>query len=183
MRIIAGTARGRPLRSPRGLTTRPTSDRVRQATFNALESRGLVTGAAVADLYCGSGAMALEALSRGADRAVLVDRERDAVEVARANADALGFGERVQVIRDDVDRWLDHTARTAAWGVLDLVIADPPYRFSGWPALLARLAGRAAVVVAESGDPFEVPPGWVILRRQSYGATVITVLEAEGQPR
>ncbi len=101
MRVIAGELKGRRLVAPRGWRVRPTSDRVREAIFSALG--GSVEGAQVLDLYCGTGALAIEALSRGAAEATLVDRDTRAV---LGNVEHLGLGERAHLIRADVPRWL-----------------------------------------------------------------------------
>ena len=121
-RIVAGAAGGRRLVVPKGETTRPTSDRVREALFSALDARGLVQGAAVLDLYCGSGALGLEAASRGAASVVLVDASRQAVDAARQNVSTLGF-QRVTVVLSSVVRYLDRSPQSRA----SLVFADPPY--------------------------------------------------------
>src|ERR1700749_3738401 len=102
MGIIAGELKGQRLVAPRGQQVRPTSDRVREATFSALGDR--VEGARVLDLFCGTGALAIEALSRGAERATLVDRD---TRPALGNVEHLGLGERVELVRSDVPRWLD----------------------------------------------------------------------------
>jgi 16S rRNA (guanine966-N2)-methyltransferase len=121
-RIVAGDAGGRRLVVPKGDLTRPTSDRVREGLFNALDARGLLPGAAVLDLYCGSGALGLEAASRGAATVVMVDASRLAVDAARTNVGTLGFP-RVAVVLSTVQRYLARPASMAA----SLVFADPPY--------------------------------------------------------
>jgi 16S rRNA (guanine966-N2)-methyltransferase len=121
-RIVAGDAGGRRLVVPRGELTRPTSDRVREAVFGALDARGILPGAKVLDLYAGSGALGLEAASRGAASVVLVDASRQAVEAARQNVSALGFA-RVTVVLSSVQRYLASRPASAA----SLVFADPPY--------------------------------------------------------
>lgn len=121
-RIVAGSVGGRRLSVPKGELTRPTSDRVREAVFGALEARGLLHGATVLDLYAGSGALALEAISRGAASAVLVDSSREAVDVARQNVAALTL-QRVTVVLNSVQRYLSGQTVAPA----SLVFADPPY--------------------------------------------------------
>jgi 16S rRNA (guanine966-N2)-methyltransferase len=121
-RIVAGDAGGRRLVVPKGDLTRPTSDRVREGLFNALDARGLIPGAMVLDLYCGSGALGLEAASRGAASVVMVDASRQAVDAARVNVGALGFP-RVAVVLSTVARYLARRPSMAA----SLVFADPPY--------------------------------------------------------
>ena len=113
MRVIAGELEGRRLVAPRGWKVRPTSDRVREAIFSALGER--VVGAGVLDLYCGTGALAIEALSRGAARAVLVDRD---TRPALGNVERLGLGERAELVRADVEPLARPGFRSAASGQL-----------------------------------------------------------------
>lgn len=119
MRIIGGLLGGRRLRAPRGAATRPTADRVREALFNIL---GDVSGARVLDLFCGTGALGLEALSRGAASAILVDSAAAAARCAAENVAALGLDDRARVIRADVGATLGRLKET-----FDLVFVDPPY--------------------------------------------------------
>jgi 16S rRNA (guanine(966)-N(2))-methyltransferase RsmD len=121
MRISGGDARGIRLQVPPG--ARPASERVRQAVFSSLAAA--VPGAVVLDLYCGSGAYGLEALSRGADRAVFVDRDHRAMQAARANARSIGIERCCTFHRRDVDRYMAATAGRE--GPFDLVFVDPPY--------------------------------------------------------
>lgn len=152
-RIIAGTAGGRRLDTPPGAGTRPTSDRVREALFSRLEHLGAMLGADVLDLYAGSGALGLEAFSRGAASATFVEQDRRVASVIRANVHNLGFSP-VRVVTQAVERFLDGPATVKA----GLVLMDPPYSVSeeqlraaisqlvegGW------LAPRALVVVERS---------------------------------
>jgi 16S rRNA (guanine966-N2)-methyltransferase len=174
VRIVAGTARGRRIVAPEGRTTRPTLDRVRQAIFNALEARDFVRDAVVLDLFGGSGALGLEALSRGATSVTLVETDRAAVNVARDNAIGLDFGSQVRIIRSDVTRWLDGGGATALQPTL--VLADPPYEWSQWPQLFAALPASVACAVVETGGPLADIVGWEVLRAQRYGGTVVTML-------
>ncbi len=168
MRVVAGEFGGRRLVSPDGTTTRPTTDRVREAIFNSLGSAGLVEGALVADLFAGSGALGIEALSRGAERCVFVERDRAALRALGENLDSLGLNERSRVVAADV---LSAVAEIDA----DLAFADPPYDFDDWSRLLD--AVRADVVVAESGRAIEVIDGWTTIRSKKYGRTTVTMLE------
>ena len=177
MRIVAGTARGRRIEAPDGRTTRPTLDRVRQAIFNALEARDFVRGASVLDLFGGSGALAFEALSRGAESATIVEQDRAAIQSVHANTAALGFGGQIKVVRSDVGRWLDGGGATAMQPTL--VLADPPYEWNQWPALLANLPASVTCVVVETGFALPEQPGWEVLRAQRYGGTVVTMLAPE----
>jgi 16S rRNA (guanine966-N2)-methyltransferase len=182
--VIAGTARGRRLRTPAGDAVRPTKDVTREAVFSALDARGLLVDATVLDLYAGSGALAIEALSRGARRAVLVERAREALDAIRSNLDALGFSGRAHVVHGDVSRFLHGVvARDAPF---DLVLADPPYDTSDeavtemCAALLAPgWLAPDAVVVLERPARHEVrPPAGLQNRWQrTFGDTLVTFLE------
>jgi 16S rRNA (guanine966-N2)-methyltransferase len=123
MRIIAGTARGRRLLAPRSEAIRPTADRVRESIFNVLGQS--LSGQEVLDLFAGTGALALEALSRGAGGAVLVDSDREAIRLCKANAEGLGFVDRVRILNSPVARAIKLLQREGAR--FDLIFADPPY--------------------------------------------------------
>jgi 16S rRNA (guanine966-N2)-methyltransferase len=177
VRVIAGDLRGRRLSVPTGGSVRPTSDRVREAVFDILFSLGGVEGLQVADLFAGTGAMGIEALSRGAAAVTFVDRDPAALEAVRANLVAVGRGDAERsgdatVIRADVDAW---TATTAAR--YDLVLCDPPYDYGGWPGLVTRLPGDLAVL--ESGTAVTLPPGWGVIKTRRYGGTIVTVARPE----
>ncbi len=154
MRITGGTLRSRQLRAPRGQATRPTSDRVREALFAILGSAGALAGARVLDLYAGTGALAFEALSRGAAHATLVESSRDALVVLRANVAGLGLQDQTRIVAGDVRA---HVSSLARQGPFDLVLADPPWEQvdEGAPqavlAALAQSGGLAddAIVVLE----------------------------------
>jgi 16S rRNA (guanine966-N2)-methyltransferase len=168
MRVVAGELGGRRLVAPAGTSTRPTTDRVREAIFNSLGSAGLLDGALVADLFAGSGAIGIEALSRGAERCVFVERDRSALRALDDNLDALGLNDRAKVLASD--------ALSAAAGLdADIVFADPPYDFDSWDELLGRVS--ADLVVAESGRAVEAPEGWHLIREKKYGRTRVTFLE------
>ncbi|MDP9033274.1 MAG: 16S rRNA (guanine(966)-N(2))-methyltransferase RsmD [Myxococcota bacterium] len=124
MRITGGIYRSRRLRAPRGEGTRPTSDRVREALFGMLDARSALEAARVLDLYAGTGALAIEALSRGATSATLVESSRAALGALRANIAALGLQDRTHVVEGDVR---NVAGRLAGCGVFDLVFADPPW--------------------------------------------------------
>lgn len=169
IRVVSGEFGGRKLAVPDGLATRPTTDKVRQAVFNSLDSAGLLDGAAIADLYAGSGALGIEALSRGAATCVFVERDRAALQALRANIAALGLTDRTTIVGSDVPAWVP-----ALRGV-DLALIDPPYEFDGWVQLLAVL--HAPYVVAEAGHEIEPPPGWGQVKSRRYGRTWVTQLE------
>lgn len=173
MRVVSGTAGGLRLVAPEGRATRPTSERTREATFNALGSLGAVVDAAVVDLFAGSGALGIEALSRGAATATFVESDRVAVRAIEANLATCGFGARATVVPTTVERFL---AGTAGRGTrFDLALVDPPYDFDGWPELLAALP--AGLVAAEAPEPVAEPAGWTVLRSRRYGRAWVTLLE------
>ena len=174
MRIVAGSARGRRLVVPKGDVTRPTTDRVREATFNVLFSMGAIDDATFCDLFAGSGALGLEALSRGASHATFIERNRDALAALRENIETLGFDDQATVIEADSMRWLARGLHH------DVVLADPPYGFEQWSELLETAV--ADLVVAESNDPVAVAGQWEILRERSYGSTVVTVFGTPPTP-
>jgi 16S rRNA (guanine966-N2)-methyltransferase len=185
VRVIGGTARGRRIAAPRLPELRPTSDRVREAIFDVLASLDAVEGAEVVDLFAGSGALGIEALSRGAAAVTFVESERAAVAAIEANLAALGFGAqrpgvaaRAQaagvpspavVVRAEAVAWC-----AAARRRFDLALCDPPYRFEGWPALLEHLPADLAVL--ESSRPVPPSAGFVSRRSYRYGTTLVTVV-------
>lgn len=183
MRVVAGTARGRRLAAPPGAVTRPTPDRVREAVFNSLHSLGVLPGCRVLDLYAGTGAMGIEALSRGASAAVFVERHPEALASLRANLAATGLEDRAAVVAADVDDYLkaphrllaaDPARPPAPGGIwFDVAVVDPPYDFDGWAELLPRLP--AAVVVIESNREIEAPEPLRVRKRRRYGSTVVTL--------
>jgi 16S rRNA (guanine966-N2)-methyltransferase len=170
VRIVAGEFRGRRLAAPRGVRTRPTADRVREALFSML---GDVSGARVLDLYAGSGALGIEALSRGAESAMFVERDARAAGVIERNLASLGLDQ--PVLRHDVLRFL---AREK--GIFDLVFVDPPYdsapRLAGPLAeRLPALTSQNARIVTESDKrmPLELP--FPLLTERTYGDTRIAI--------
>lgn len=176
MRVIAGRFGGQTLLAPRGRATRPTGDRVREALFSIL---GDVSGARVLDLFAGTGALGIEALSRGAMRAVFVERAPAAAAVLQGNLDDLGLaGEQAELRRRDVLAAL--RAAQSDGETYDLVFIDPPYpRADDWggrlTALLVPLLSPAARVVTESDRrrPLPLELGAATVRR--YGDTLITI--------
>lgn len=168
---MGGVARGRPLKAPRGSATRPTSDRVREAVFSMLESMAAVEGSTVVDLFAGSGALGIEALSRGASAVTFVDDDRTAAAVIKSNLDALGedFVERSTIVVTDALRFVSNMPEC------DLLLADPPYAFSEWAELMERLGDKAGLVVAETGEPLGPVTGWQTVKAKTYGGTVVTV--------
>jgi 16S rRNA (guanine966-N2)-methyltransferase len=176
MRVVAGTAGGRRLTAPAGTGTRPTTDRVREAVFNALGSMGAIDGARVLDAFAGSGALGIEALSRGAATCTFVEHERAARVVVEANLAATGLDADARVIGGDVHDHLDRTSER-----FDLVLLDPPHAQADWDRLLGMVAARLAadgVVVVEADRPV-VETGdatWSLRREKAYGGTVVQML-------
>jgi 16S rRNA (guanine966-N2)-methyltransferase len=172
-RIIAGRFRGRILRTPPGSATRPTGDRMKETLYDVLGPA--VAGARVLDLYAGSGALGLEAVSRGAERAVCVETAPAALAALSANIAMLGVAAQVRVVRQDALRYLARV-RSAEF---DIVLADPPYALGVESQLLAACAG---VVVAggtlvlqhhRRWQPPDGDPGWRRRRERRFGDTVL----------
>ena len=188
MRVVAGAWRGRTLCAPSGRDTRPTSDRVREAIFSAVISRvGSLDGVRVLDLYAGSGALGIEALSRGAAHATFVDDSGRAAVVIRKNLATLGVSaERSTVIVAPVERF----ARSAtAAAPVSLLLADPPYRIDAgvFRQVLEALAtcgvvADGALIVYEHahGSIAELPPGFENAGDKRYGGTVVSFATFEG---
>lgn len=188
MRITGGTYRSRALTAPRGQETRPTSDRVREALFSMLASAGVLSEALsprVLDLYAGSGALGLEAISRGARAAVLVESARAAIVAIRENVRALDVGAQVTVIPTRVERALE-----AIEGPFDLVLVDPPYAevrartFADLMAKAARHLAPSGVLVLEHASTDEPAPplGLVLDRRRRHGDTTLSLFLHPAHP-
>ena len=180
MRIVAGSVRGRTLKAPkRSDVIRPTADRVRESVFNVLGQ--WCEGLTVLDLFSGTGALAFEALSRGAARAVLVDSGKEAQQLATENGQALGFSTRIELLRLPADRGI---AKLAARGDrFDLIFADPPYALNAMQKLLAQLSetpllrpeGRL-VIEHSKHEPAPASSGRFTQRDQRiFGETVVTI--------
>lgn len=163
MRIVAGTASGIILESPEGSDIRPTSDRVREAIFNALFSMGGPDGWQVVDLFAGTGALGIEALSRGAAHCTFVERSAPARELIEINLERTGFSDHATILNADAATWR---------GSADLILADPPYGFDGWAGLLAGL--DAELLILESEKPIELGAQWANVRQKAYSSTVTT---------
>ena len=176
MRVVAGTARGVHLAAPRDRSTRPITDRVKETLFAILGDR--VPGARVLDLYAGTGAIGIEALSRGADAADFVEHHRGALAALRRNLDRTRLATRASVHAVDVERFLD--AHDGPW---DLVLADPPYEARAIVAPLRAAAERLApggTLVLKHFWRSEVPglPGLEVTRQRRFGETMLTFMEA-----
>ena len=176
MRIVAGKLRGRTIAAPPGDLVRPTSDRVREAVFNVLvHGDAEIEGARVLDAFAGSGALGLEALSRGAEHAVFVEQAPAALAVLRANLQSLGAGARAEVVRTDAVKF----AQSLPAEAFDVAFADPPYG-QGFAEALAVAFSRApfaALLCIEHGRGDRLPdlPG---ARTRRYGDTHLTFIPA-----
>jgi 16S rRNA (guanine966-N2)-methyltransferase len=143
---------------------------VREAVFSSLESTGALAGARVVDLFAGTGALGIEALSRGAVRAVFVDADPVALATVRSNLAATGLADRGAIVRSDVVRFLEDGGDE-----FDLAFVDPPYEFAAWPEVFAVLGAGTAVLESDR----ELDPGdrWRTVKHKRYGDTVVTVIE------
>jgi 16S rRNA (guanine966-N2)-methyltransferase len=171
LRIIAGTHRGRRIDAPKGLRTRPTSDFVRETAFNLI---GPVDGATVLELFAGSGALGIEALSRGAERATLVESDRVACRTINANLDKLGL--HATVLCQDALRALATDRST-----YDLILADPPYDYDRLPALaphLGRVLAPDGLLVYQTEARVEPEiEGLRVRTSRKYGSARLTLFE------
>ena len=175
MRVVAGVAGGRRLQAPPGRRLRPTSERVREAVFSALWSMDALDGATVLDLFAGTGALGIEALSRGAAAATFVDADHAAIRAIEANLATTGLGDRARVVYGDALRFAADATET-----YDLALVDPPYAFDGWPLLLERLPARLAVL--EAGSHVEVAAPWIALKSRRHGDSVVTLVRRQSGP-
>ncbi len=177
MRIVAGIARGRKLIAPEGTDTRPTGDRVREAIFNALYSLDdAIAGASVVDLFAGTGALGLEALSRGAAQVTFVERSAKALRALEANIASTGADRAaIQVARADALDWLQRVPSEVSF---DVALLDPPYDFDAWPELLAALRVSLAVIESDREVMSDLGEhaGWDLIRHRRYGGTVVTMI-------
>lgn len=182
MRIIAGERRGLVLKTPRGLDFRPTLGRVRESVFGILTP--VIADARVLDLFAGSGAMGLEAISRGAGYVLFVENSRGVVKIIEANVARTGFGDRCRCYLGDFAQVGKKVARTETF---DLVFADPPY-MQGYPARVIDLVLERELLVADGllileMNRRELPPepesGLRLIRANRYGATIIWILRRE----
>jgi 16S rRNA (guanine966-N2)-methyltransferase len=168
VRVIGGAARGRQLKAKLPATVRPTTDYAREAIFSMLESRGGLNDLVVADLYCGSGAMGIEALSRGAAKVYFVDTDPQCLSAAKSNLESLRLAGDALFVRANLPVWNPP-------GDLDLVLADPPYGPLDLASVLLGVEAERAVV--ENDRHMEAPDGWIVTKTKRYGTTLVTMLE------
>ncbi len=202
IRVASGSARGRLLAVPEGPSTRPTPNKVRQAVFNSLYSLGAVEDAQFLDLFAGTGALGIEALSRGAAHAVFVEHDPAVANLLRSNLALTGFSEAATVIAKDAQAALDElnelnelTEQRMTEHQMtehqiteykmtehhidrrfDVALIDPPYSFDAWPELLPRVPAR--LVVVESDRPVETAPSFIVHHHRRHGGTVVTFAAA-----
>lgn len=176
MRIIAGRARGTQLLAPKGMDTRPTQDKVKESLFSMIQFD--VPDSQVLDLFAGSGALALESLSRGATTAVVVDKSREALECIRKNVEKMRLQDAVTILPMD---WTQALLKCRQNGCLfDLVFLDPPYRMTELGEMCRKmqelnLLAQGAMLVLEhrTGIPCHLPEGFVLEKERTYGETQI----------
>ena len=179
MRIIGGERRGKKLLAVPGMKTRPTADRVKETLFNIIQMQ--VKGAKVLDLFSGTGALGLEALSRGAARCTFVDSAKAALEVCQKNICGCGFEEKSEVIFWDISRSLTRLEHLK--GTLDLIFLDPPYKKGLADKALEHIAAsqlpaKEALIVVEhaAGDPPNLLPGLTLKETRKYGTTELSFI-------
>ena len=182
MRVIAGTAKGRPLASAPGDSTRPITDRVKSALFSILTSRGLVEGRRYLDLFGGTGAVGIEALSRGATQAIFCERDRAALATLRRNLESTGLAARAVVVPGDAFRYLDRPDP----GAFDVIYIAPPQYRGLWLQALQAVAARCPGLLADGGQAIVqvFPKEWSepplvnlhLLDRRQYGSTALFFL-------
>lgn len=182
MRVIAGTHKGRRLCTPKGKETRPTSDRLRESVFNILAHRwpDHLVGAMVADIFAGSGAMGIEALSRGAKYAVFVEKHTAGRDLISRNLQTMGLAGKAQVIEGDARKLPQLEV------AFDLVLMDPPYRRGLGEAALEALQqagwlrqGTLVVLEASADENLDIPPGYKVRDRRAQGDSQVIFLLAE----
>jgi len=184
VRVIAGTAGGLKLTTPAGTTTRPTTDRVKEALFSILESADAVRGAQVLDLFAGSGALGIEALSRGADHVTMVDKSRPALEALRKNLLHTKFMDQATILGLDALHALDQLGRQKA--CFDLILIDPPYNHGLQVKVLERISSllvSSGLAVAEAATRETLPErvgNCLLTDRRVYGDTALAFYVVEG---
>jgi len=174
VRVIGGDAKGRRLVAPDLPGVRPTSDRVREAMFDILEARELVEDARVVDLFAGTGALGIEALSRGARSVTFIEHDRRAVAAIERNLELAGYSGHggVRLVRSEVESWAALHGREPA----DVVLADPPYEFDQWGWLFESLA--APTLLVEHRGRLEIRGQYEISREYRYGGTLVTLVQS-----
>ncbi|WP_042349050.1 16S rRNA (guanine(966)-N(2))-methyltransferase RsmD [Bacillus massiliigorillae] len=179
MRVVSGECKGRPLKAVPGVSTRPTTDKVKESIFNMIGP--YFEGGFALDLFAGSGGLGIEALSRGMERAVFVDREFKAVSTVRANLEACGLTNHAEVYKNDSERALKALIKREL--VFDLILLDPPYKKQKLESLLSvisenKLLDENGIIVCEHSDDVELPDHLGSLTRwkhEAYGMITISI--------
>ncbi|RXZ77005.1 16S rRNA (guanine(966)-N(2))-methyltransferase RsmD [Paenibacillaceae bacterium] len=179
MRVIAGIAKGRPLKAVPGINTRPTTDKVKEAIFSMIGP--FFDGGTALDLFAGTGGLGIEALSRGMAHALFIDRDRQSVEIVRRNVEAAGMNGKAEVYRNEAERALKLLQKREL--VFRLIFLDPPYKMTNADELMAELAERGlleqeARIVVEHDSTHRYPQtigDFIELRHSQYGETAVTV--------
>jgi 16S rRNA (guanine966-N2)-methyltransferase len=181
MRVTSGIFRGRKLLVPEGRDVRPTSDKVRQAVFNILLKYGLPDGVTVLDGFCGTGALGIEALSRGAAQGIFMDSSRESLDCCRGNIEALGVEDKTLILKRDM---LKPGARPAEAAPSELAFLDPPYRQHLMQPSLAALAennwlatGAICVTESERQAADDIPDGFALEDDRIYGSSRIRIFK------
>jgi len=185
MRIIGGRYRGRRLKTPKNNKIRPTADRVREAIFNMLGEK--ICNSRVLDLFCGTGSLGIEALSRGASQAVFVDKNRASLELVKLNLELIGESEKALIFKSDVFKVFSRLAAEKMF--FDIVFVDPPYKEQFHKTVLEELASKGllakgAVVVYETSHKYkftEPDPLYVMIKSKKYGDTKVSFFLYEGE--
>lgn len=181
MRVVSGSCKGRPLKSVPGTGTRPTTDKVKESVFNIIGP--YFDGGAVLDLFAGSGGLGIEALSRGVENAIFVDREHQAIQTVKANLEACGFTEQAEVYRNDSERALKAIIKREL--TFRLIMLDPPYKKQRLVSLLeqihnARLLDLQGYIVCEHGSEDVLPDkvaDFKKVRNEVYGTIAISIYQ------
>jgi 16S rRNA (guanine966-N2)-methyltransferase len=179
VRVIAGTAKGRPLKAVPGMNTRPTTDKVKEAIFSMIGP--YFDGGLALDLFAGTGGLGIEVLSRGADKAIFVDREKVSIDVIRQNVNAANLSDRSEIYRNDADRAVKALAKRGE--PFRYIFLDPPYRMTNMDEMLLNIASQNlvepnAVVVVEHDSSHLYPEqfGCFVQRKYAkYGETAVTI--------
>lgn len=181
VRVVAGSAKGRPLKSVPGMGTRPTTDKVKEAIFSMIGP--YFDGGAVLDLFAGTGGLGIEALSRGMERAVFIDMESKSIETVKVNLKSTGFESNAEIYRNEAGRAIKALEKRKY--IFDLVFLDPPYRMKNGDALMTEMATRGllsagALLVLEYESNYTYPEeisGFLHLRTAKYGETAVSIFE------
>ncbi len=177
MRIISGRLRRRTIQIPKTWNVRPTTDRVREAVANWLDSRGDFDGGVVLDLFAGSGALGFEALSRGVEEVIFVEKDARVADRIRANAEQLGVAEEVRVVTAGAETWVGRLRNQE----FDIIFADPPYDYPTAEFVLElalKHIGRTGVLVLEHGHPAEFENHPQLVDQRRYGRSNISFFES-----